>query len=72
MMPDLPALGITISQKSKWMSYPAQVKLGMLGRNTTDAVTPPRNEHEKMRFYDEAQVNQLLFAAKGNRNEALY
>jgi integrase len=44
----------------------------MLGRNPTDAVTPPRYEHEEMRFYDEAQVNQFLFAAKGNRNEALY
>jgi integrase len=48
------------------------VRLGMLGRNPTDAVTPPRYEHEEMRFYDEAQVNQFLFAAKGNRNEALY
>jgi integrase len=44
----------------------------MLGQNPTEAVSPPRYEHGEMRFYDEAQVNQLLFSAKGNRNEALY
>ena len=48
------------------------VKQGMLGHNPTEAVTPPRYEHEEMRFYDEAQANQMLFSAKGNRNEALY
>lgn len=48
------------------------VKHGMLSRNPADAVTPPRYEHEEMQFYDESQVNQFLFAAKGNRNEALY
>jgi len=44
----------------------------MINRNPADAVTPPRYEHEEMQFYDDSQVNQMLFAAKCNRNEALY
>jgi integrase len=48
------------------------VKLGMIGRNPTDAVTPPRYQPVEMKSYDESQVNQMLLAARGDRYEALY
>ena len=48
------------------------IKLGMIGRNPTYAVTPPRYQPDEMKFYDETQVSQLLLAARGDRNEALY
>jgi integrase len=44
----------------------------MIGRNPTDAVDPPRYQPEEMKFYDEAQVSQLILAARGDRYEALY
>ncbi len=48
------------------------LKLGMIGRNPTNAVSPPRYQPDEMKFYDETQVNQLLLAARGDRNEVLY
>jgi integrase len=48
------------------------VKMGTIGRNPTDATTPPRPVEKEMKFLDESQVSQLLLAAKGDRNEALY
>jgi integrase len=48
------------------------VKLGTIGRNPTDATTPPRPEEKEMRFLDEDQVSKFLLAARGDRNEALY
>ncbi len=48
------------------------VKLGMIGRNPTNAVTPPRYQPDEMKFYDEAQVSQFILAVRGDRNEVLY
>jgi integrase len=48
------------------------VKLGMIGLNPTKRVTPPKYRTGEMKFYDESQVNQMLLAARGNRNEVLY
>jgi len=48
------------------------VKMGVIGRNPTDATTPPRPEEKEMKFLDENQVIRLLLAARGGRNEALY
>lgn len=48
------------------------VKLGMIGRNPTNAVTPPRYQPDEMKFFDENQVSQLMLAAREDRNEALY
>jgi integrase len=48
------------------------VKLEILARNPVDATTPPKVEAKEMKFYDEHQVGQLLFGARGNKNEALY
>jgi integrase len=53
-------------------AFEKALKLGILGRNPVDATTPPRVESKEMRIYDENQVNQLLLAARGNKNEALY
>jgi integrase len=48
------------------------VKLGMIGRNPTNAVTSPKYQPDEMKFYDEGQVNQMLLVARGDRYEALY
>jgi integrase len=48
------------------------LKLGLISRNPTNAVTPPKYQPEEMKFYDEVQVNQFLLAARGDRNEVLY
>ena len=48
------------------------VKMGIIGRNPTDATNPPRPSEREMKFLDENQVNQLLMAAKGDRDEVLY
>jgi len=48
------------------------VKMGLIGRNPTDATTPPRPEEKEMKFLDEGQVIRLLLAARGGRNEVLY
>ncbi len=48
------------------------VKLGILAHNPTDATTPPKVETKEMKFYDEAQANELLLAAMNSRNGALY
>jgi integrase len=48
------------------------VKMGIIGRNPTDATNPPRPSEKEMKFLDESQVSQLLLAAKGDRDEALY
>jgi integrase len=44
----------------------------MIGRNPTDAVTPPRYQPDEMKFYDDTLVGQMLLAARGDRHEALY
>jgi integrase len=48
------------------------VKLGLIGRNPAEVVTPPKSISKEMRFYDENLVNQMLLAARGDRHEALY
>jgi len=48
------------------------LKLGLIGRNPTDATTPARPEVKEMKFYDESLVNQFLNAAEGDRNETIY
>lgn len=48
------------------------VRMGLIGRNPTDAVIPPRPESKEMKFLDESQVSQFLLAARHNRNEALF
>lgn len=53
-------------------AFEQAVKLDILGRNPVKATTPPKVQAKEMHFYDESQANQLLLAARGNRNEALY
>ncbi len=53
-------------------AFEQAIKLEILERNPVDATTPPKAPSKEMQFYDENQANQLLLAAKGNRNEALY
>jgi integrase len=48
------------------------VKMGLIGRNPTDATIPPRPETKEMKFLDESQINQFLLAARHNRNEVLF
>lgn len=48
------------------------LKLGLIIRNPAAVVTPPKSSQKEMKIYDESQVNQMLLAARGNRNEALY
>jgi integrase len=48
------------------------VKMGLILRNPANAVKRPKYEIPEMKFLDEAQVNQFLSAAQGQRNEALY
>jgi hypothetical protein len=46
--------------------------MGNLGRNPTDATTPPLPSEKEMKFLDESQASLLLLAAKGDREETLY
>ena len=48
------------------------LRLGVLQRNPSDAVDPPRKMHHEMRPLTPAQSRQLLDAARGDRLEALY
>jgi integrase len=48
------------------------VKLGMIGKNPADVVDPPKYQHEEMKIYNDTQVNQMLFTARGDRNETLF
>ena len=43
-----------------------------MGPNPVDATIPPRPTQKKMKFLDENQVDQLLMAVKGDRDEVLY
>jgi integrase len=48
------------------------VNRGLIGRNPTEATTPPRPQMKEMKFYNETESTQFLLAAQGDRNEALY
>lgn len=48
------------------------VKLGLIGRNPTDATTPVRPEAKETMIYDESQVNQFLITVEGDRLEPIY
>ena len=45
---------------------------GLIGRNPTKAIAPPRVIQKEMKVLDDNQVRQLLITAHGNRYEALY
>jgi integrase len=47
-------------------------RLGLVQRNVSDLVDPPRMRHHEMRVLTPAQVRTLLDAARGDRLEALY
>jgi integrase len=48
------------------------VKLGLVGRNLTEAVEPPRPVETEKRALTPEQIKALLAAAAGDRLEALY
>ncbi len=48
------------------------IKLGILTRNVCEAVSPPRKVHKEMKPLNPEQVRQLLEAAKGHPQEALF
>jgi len=48
------------------------IKLGILTRNVCEAVSPPRKVHKEMKPLHPEQVRQLLEAAKGHPQEALF
>jgi integrase len=48
------------------------VKLQLIQTNPTDAVITPAEPKWEMESFDEAQANQMLFAARGHRLEALF
>lgn len=48
------------------------LRLGLVQRNVTEMVDPPRMEHREMATLSREQARTLLAAAKGNRFEALY
>lgn len=48
------------------------LRLGLISRNVTAAVTPPRIREHQMRVLSLADVSALLAAADGDRLEALY
>lgn len=48
------------------------VRDGLVPRNVTEAVTPPRPENKEIRPLSPEQARALLVAAKGERFEALY
>lgn len=50
------------------------VKLGIIQSNPTAAASPPKAEHKEMKFFNEAQAQQLIITAmaKEDRYTALY
>ncbi len=48
------------------------IKLGILTRNVCEVVSPPRKIHKEMKPLTPEQVRQLLEAAKGHPQEALF
>lgn len=48
------------------------LRWGMVGRNVTDLVQPPRRSTVEVRALSLAEAVQLLQAARGDRLEALY
>jgi integrase len=48
------------------------VRLGLVARNVTDVVDPPRMRHTEMRVYSAEEVRRFLEAARGHRLEALF
>jgi integrase len=48
------------------------MKLGIFTRNVCEAVSPPRKVHKEMKPLHPEQVRQLLEAAKGHPQEALF
>ena len=48
------------------------VKLGVLSRNPSDAVSKPRTINNEMRIFSENEVNQFLNLSQGTRYETLY
>ena len=48
------------------------VRLGLLQRNVTDLVKPPRQERYELHTLTELAANHLLDVARGERLEALY
>ncbi len=48
------------------------VKLGVLNRNPSDAVSKPRTINHEMRIFTEDEVNRFLNLSQGTRNEILY
>ena len=46
--------------------------LGLIVRNPADIVKAPKYQHGEMKIFDESQVNRMLFAARGDHNEALF
>lgn len=50
----------------------AAVKWGMVGRNVTDAVSPPRPERRQMKTLSADQLDALFRATAGDRHHALW
>jgi integrase len=48
------------------------VRLGLLVRNITDLVSPPKGSQEEMRFWSEMEANRFLTATRENRLYALF
>jgi integrase len=48
------------------------IKLGILTRNVCETVSPPRKTHKEMNPLTPEQIHQLLEAAKGHPQEALF
>lgn len=48
------------------------VKLGLLGRNVTDATEPPRIRRQEMKTWSEDEVQRFLTAAEASRYYALF
>jgi integrase len=46
--------------------------LGLIVRNPADIVKAPKYQPGEMRVFDESQINRMLFAVRGDRNEALF
>lgn len=48
------------------------VKLGLLTRNVTDAVDPPRRQNPEMQVWSVSEASRVLAAAEGDELEALW
>lgn len=48
------------------------VKMGLIGRNPTDAVTKPRLRRKEMKVLDDNQARTFLMSASKSRNAAFY